>query len=354
MRRAAAYAAVDARQEWADTVNTRRVPRRPGFRSQAGFGITGLAIIVIVMGLLIVPVLRMTVTSVGAARFNETRVALEIARDALISFAAAHGGCLPFASDFEGGVPDTDATGAAGTPDTGDRSVNQNAGDLPWADLGLGNSFLDGDNFRIQFYVASPYTDKDASVPVIECDAGFRGFQWDTNITYNAPSGTDVWVYDYDPNPPNDRVLYEIKKGKSLAAFTHPSAGSPDVTAHPDLLPANLLEVRRGPDVTSATGGQNDVISAQNVFVLIAAGENRNADLDRAYFRDSTHTGPGLPWAIGTNFVDDHIFSITPNVDATDQGNNGDDTIRFVSFTEFRAGMSKYSLNVEPVCETPC
>ena len=333
----------------------RQTAHPSGQRLQAGFGVTGLAIVVILMGLLIVPLLRLTASSVGGSRVQQTQAALNTAADALIAFAAARGGCLPFASDFEGGVPDTDTNGVGGVFDTGDRSANQNAGDLPWADLGLGNSFLDGDDLRIQYYVASPYTDKDANPPEIECDAAYRGAQWDSTLTYNAPSTSALYVYDYDPVS-GDRVLYEIKKDKSLAAGTHPSDGGADVVAHPAPLPASLLEVRRGPDVTSATGGQNDVISAQNVFVLIAPGANRNDDLDRVYIRDSNHvrSPSGDSWSFGTDVVDEHIFSITPNVDTTDEGNSGDDTIRFVSFMEFRAGMSKYGLNMEPVCETPC
>ena len=238
---------------------------------RAGFTIIEFAIVVVVAGLLLVPLLRIAGSSIISTRLKETQSRLDTARDALVAFAAVNGGCLPFASDFEGGLPDTDASGAQSTPDTGDRSSNQNAGDLPWADLGLTNAFLDGDNLRIEYYVATPYTDTDANQATITCDAGFRGFQWDSGVTYDAPSATPVYVFDNDPGS-GDRALYEIKKNKSLAAGTHPSDGGNDVTEHIDQLPDPLLEVRRGPDVTSATGGQNDVISAQNVFVLIAAG----------------------------------------------------------------------------------
>ena len=320
---------------------------------RAGFTIIELAIVVVVAGLLLVPLLRIAGSSIISTRLKETQSRLDTARDALVAFAAVNGGCLPFASDFEGGLPDTDASGAQSTPDTGDRSSNQNAGDLPWADLGLTNAFIDGDNLRIQYYVATPYTDGNGVDP-ITCDAGFRGFQWDSGVTYDAPFATPIYVFDNDPGS-GDRTLYEIKKNKSLAAGTHPSDGGNDVTAHPEQLPRLLLEVRRGPDVTNATGGQNDVISAQDVFVLIAPGPNRNADIDRLFSRDSVHTNnTGGVWTLGTTTVDGVLFSTEPNIDATDSANSGDDTLLVMSFIEFKAEMSKHGLNMEPVCESPC
>ncbi len=331
----------------------KRATQRPGRPGQIGFTLIELAIVMVVAGLLLTPLLRMAGSAVVSTRLKKTQGVLEMAGEALISFAAVNGGCLPFAADDEGGLPDTDASGAASAnPDTGDRNGNQRAGDLPWADLGLTNDFLDGDKLRIQYYVASPYTDATGSYPT-GCDAGFKGFQWVEGITYNAPQDAPIWVYDNDPTS-GDRTLYKIKKNKSLAAGTHPDDGGASVTSLTDQLPDTLLQVRRGPDVTAASP-QNDVISQRNVFILIAPGGNRNADIDRLFSRDSTHvTSSGGVWAVGTNTVDDYIFSSEPNMDAGDSADSGDDTMLVMSFTRFKAEMGKHGLNMEPVCETPC
>ena len=119
--------------------------------------------------------------------------------------------------------------------------------------------------------------------------------------------------------------------------------------------PPSFLEVRRGPDVVAASP-QNDPISLQNVFVLIAPGKNRNASAGRSYVRDSNHVADsaGTPWALDTPLVDSVIFSATPNVDSTDSGNGGDDTLLWISFTNYKAMVSKYGLNMEPLCDGPC
>ena len=328
---------------------------RPGQPRQIGFTLIELTIVMVVAGLLLVPLLRMAGSAVVSTRLKKTQSALETASEALVSFAAVNGGCLPFAADFEGGLPDTDASGAVSiSPDTGDRSGSQNAGDLPWADLGLTNGFLDGDGLRIQYYVATPYTDTDGNFSAITCDAGFKGFQWDSSVTYNAPFGDAIWIYA-DDSTDGTRTLYEIKKNFSLISGTHPDDGGNSVIVHDDQLPATLLQVRRGPDVMSATNSQDDVMSQQNVFILIAPGPNRNADISRLFSRDDTHvTDTGAVWSVGTNVVDDFIFSSEPSVDASDSANNGDDTMLIMSFTRFKAEMGKHGLNMEQVCETPC
>ena len=255
------------------TPDNRRNPRRGQARKRSGFTLIELAIVMVVGGLLLVPLIRMAGSAVINDREERTQLALEAASEALISFAAAHSGCLPFASDSEGGLPDTDSAGLiASAPDTGARGTNQNAGDLPWALLGLTNAFLDGDGLRIQYYVATPYTDGNAVDPII-CEAGFKGFQWDSSVTYIASASNPLWIYDYDPAS-GVRTLYEIKKSKSLAAGVHPFDGGADVNQSIEQLPTALLEVRRGPDVTGAAP-QSDVISSQNVFVLIAPGNKR-------------------------------------------------------------------------------
>ncbi len=135
----------------------------------------------------------------------------------------------------------------------------------------------------------------------------------------------------------------------------HPSdAGNIIINTSTVALTDPLLEVRRGPDVTGAAP-QNDVISSQNVFILIAPGKNRNTDLDRLFIRDSTHTkSTGAVWTLGINTVDGHIFSSEPNVGAADPSDDGDDTVLVMSFTRFKAEMGKHGLNIEPVCEISC
>ncbi len=305
----------------------------------------------VVAGLLLVPLLRMAGSAVISTRLKQTQSVLETASEALIAFAALNGGCLPYAADDEGGLPDTDASGSASaTPDTGKSVFGRLAGDLPWADLGLTNQFLDGDGLRIQYYLATPYADTATDVNILTCEAGFRGFQWDSSVTYKAPSIESLWVYEFDPTT-GVRSLYKIAQGTTQIAGTHPASGA---SVFLNQLPAILLEVRRGPDVTAA-GPQSDVISSRNVFILIAPGRNRNAAIDRLFVHDSTHTtSGGGTWNFGANPIDDYIFSSEPNVDASDSANSGDDTMLFMSFTQFKAEMSKHGLNMEPVCVASC
>lgn len=324
-------------------------------RSEQGFTLIELAIVILIIGILLVPLFGVALSSVESKRTQHTKVALEAARDALIAFAAANTGCLPFAADYEGGLPDTDQNGNVRPSfrDTGAGKKNSHAGDLPWADLGLTNSFLDGERLRLQYYVASPYTDNGRNpASGVTCNAGFRGFEWNSNVTYNGSDANPLYVY-YKP-PRSDRRLYKVVG--TLAAGTSPDSAGPaiakDVT---DPLPASLLEVRRGPNVTG-TKGQSDVVSAQNAFVLIALGGNRNATLGRGHVRDSNHVGDanGNQWPLNLNNVDTAIFSITPNVDLSDEGNSGDDTILVMSFINFKAELNKYGLNIAAICETTC
>ena len=328
-----------------------------GQKSRAGFTIIELAIVIVVISLLLIPLLRIAASSIGTTRIQDTGAALETARDALVAFAASNNGCLPFAADFEGGLPDTDANGVvtSSSVDTGFGTADKHAGDLPWAELGLTNSFLDGEKLRVQYYVASPYTDADA-----DCAARFRGFEWNTNVTYNG----STYVY-YDPG--TGRTLWQIVG--TLPAGTSPDTVDPDPGVAPDwtstdvgvAFPASLLEVRRGPDVTDPTDSQDLVQSAQTVFVLIAPGKNRNAARDRAYVRDANHirNASGATWPLdfifdGTNLSYEVIFSATQNIDGSDSNNDGDDTLLVMSFTSFKAALSKYGLNMEPLCEVSC
>ena len=81
---------------------------------QIGFTLIELAIVMVVAGLLLVPLLRMAGSAVVSTRLKGTQSVLETASEVLIAYALDNGGCLPFAADFEGGYPDTDATGASG------------------------------------------------------------------------------------------------------------------------------------------------------------------------------------------------------------------------------------------------
>ncbi len=53
-----------------------------GQRSRAGFTIIELAIVIVVISVLLMPLLRIAASSVGATRTQETGAALETARDA--------------------------------------------------------------------------------------------------------------------------------------------------------------------------------------------------------------------------------------------------------------------------------
>ena len=319
--------------------------------SQSGFTIIELVIVFIVTALLLVPLLKLAISSVGGTRDQQTQTALETAAESLISYAASNGGCLPFAADFEGGLPDTNAAGGF-LADTGVGKVNTYAGDLPWADLGLANRFLDGDWLRLQYYVARPYAGDN-------CRASFRGFEYHANVDYLGALGPGNAVYVYYGAGPN-RELYEIT-GPYLAGTVPPKEAPVNVRVKDvtKFLDTDILEVRRGPDVTSA-GAESDEMSKRNVFVLIAPGTNRNADLNRAYVRDSNHTGDesGGPWPLNASDPPVTItavrFSLTHNIDATDRGSDGDDTLLVMSFVQYKARLMEFGLNMEPICEQNC
>ncbi len=329
-----------------------------GQRSRAGFTIIELAIVIVVISVLLMPLLRIAASSIGATRTQETGAALETARDALVAFAASNNGCLPFAADFEGGLPDTDAAGVVTSTsvDTGFGTANKHGGDLPWAELGLTNSLLDGDNLRLQYYVASPYTDDNLVEAGVTCAASFRGFEWNMTVTYNGTILSPLFVYHTDANN-NVRGLYTITGAYPMGTLPPDAALGTEVDAIGAPLTSPLLQVRRGPDVTDPFNSQDLVESAQTVFVLIAPGKNRNATASRAYVRDANHVADdlGAAWALETDPVDEEvIFSLTQNIDGTDSNNDGDDTLLVMSFTNFKAAVSKYGLNMEKFCEPGC
>ncbi len=404
-------------------VKNRTAPPRDLKNVEVQRGVTRfeMATVVMLVGLLAAPLIALAPSSLQATRTGMTEMALERARDALIEYAAANDGCLPFAADYEGGLPDTDASGAAapGSADTGVGKLDAVAGDLPWAELGLAKAFLDGNQLRVQYYAASRYTDKKSG----NCAARFLGFEWDPSVTYTGSTSDPVYVY-YTPSG-SDRRLYQIigtlRAGAppnrpppslaetTLAASAHnndtsitvdsisgfssgdniyielnngtlhmtsvdgaPNASTINIT---DAIPGTafsgnqvakidgsmptdvsqalsdfMLEVRRGPDVTAA-GTQSEVLSAQNVFVLIAPGKNRNTVASRAYIRDANHVGDsaGNPWPLDSTIPKTVVFSATHNIDPTDHGNDGDDTLLVMSFINYKAALSKYGLNMEPV-----
>ena len=322
--------------------------------AQRGFSLFELVFVIMVFSLLLMPALSLISSDVGTKRIQRTQDALETARDALVAFASANNGCLPFVADFEGGLPDTDQTGAASSSyfDNGTHNSGKHAGDLPWNELGLTNSFLDGENLRLQYFVVEPYTDSDGGLQNgISCDAGYRGREWDLSVAYQGTTANPLYVY-YSVG--TNRRLFEVTG--TLPAGTPPNMADPtiaqDVTAP---LPDPLLQVRRGPDVLGG-GSQADVLSAQNVFVLIAPGENRNAGLGRVYVRDSNHVldDAGNPWTLDVATVNTVIFANTANVDSSDPNNDGDDTLLVMSFINFKAEIRKFGLTIEPICDGSC
>ncbi len=443
-------------------VLTRPKPSSGGKNAEAqrGFTMPDLLVVLTTAGVLFGSVLTVFNESMESSRDQFTQTALETARTALVAFAAQNNGCLPFAADYEGGLPDTNDDGivapSAAEPtwlsDTGEGERDgstvkkRHGGDVPWAELGLAKGFLDGDGLRVQYYVAEAYSCKiDPGTGLCEkiiggitgCKAGFLGFEWDPSVTYTGSTDNKLYVY-FTPagqgrqlyeitgtlpagNAPNvpppettlsagagvgdtsvtvvdsaaffadDQILIELDDGTyhtakvvgtpsgstmnidtalpSAAASGNPVGFDNIVKVINNPLASPLLEVRRGPDVT-AVGSQSDVLSSQNVFVLIAPGKNRNANatiiqdgvfvpVERTHIRDSNHVRAGGNWELYQLMsdgsldifekVEDVIFSATPNVDPADHGNDGDDTLLVMSFTNYKAALSKFGLNMEPL-----
>lgn len=319
-------------------------------RSQDGFTLLELTIVFVVTALLLLPLLKLALESIGSTREQLTEAALETAAETLIAYAATNKGCLPFAADAEGGLPNLDKDGLPAI-DTGLGIADKQGGDLPWSDLGLTESFRDGEHLRLQYYVANPYAGPG-------CSAGFRGFEYHSNINYvgGNQAGQEVYVY-YGEGA--GRELYKIT-GSYSAGEVPPSAIQAPTSAPienvTDLLPATLLEVRRGPDIDGG-GGESDTVSAQNVFVLIAVGSHRNTEHNRTHVRDSNHAGDdgGSSWSIdSSNDLDIVVFSLTTNIDLNDRNNDDDDTLKVMSFLEYKAKLRKFGLNMEPMCEDTC
>ncbi len=319
--------------------HSRRHARR---RTEKGFSMPELVITMTAVGAILSPVLDAVDTSMDTIRTEQNEAILDVAHEALIRYAARNDGCLPFAADFEGALPNTDQTGGTGYTDTGVAKSNTHAGDLPWTDLGLGDSFRDGDGLRIQYYVATQYADFSDG-----CAASSKGEIWNQLVSYEGTVADPVYLYYVIPG--GSLGLYEVDG--DLAPGT-----SPDVGGYSDIgisLPANLLELRRGPDI-KATGTEDDVLSAQNVFVLIAAGDNINPNnsINLPYMRDENHrangTG-GVPWNLNQNVVDDVRFSATLEYDSTDEGASGDDMLLVSSFLSYKSDLRSFGVKLESI-----
>ena len=314
--------------------------RRDRRESQKGFSMPELVVTMTAVGAILSPVLDAVDSSMDTIRAEQNESVLETARESLIRYAAQNNGCLPFAADFEGALPNTGQTGSPGYTDTGVAKNNTRAGDLPWTDLGLGDSFRDGDGLRIQYYVASQYADFGT-----DCAASVKGEDWNQLVAYDGTGGS-IFLY-YTPNG-GSRGLYEVTG--LLAAGTSPDASYSDVGVS---LPANLLELRRGPDI-KATGTEDDILSAQNVFVLIATGDNINPNnsINLPYMRDDNHranSGGGAPWNLNQNVVDDVRFSATHDYNSADDGASGDDMLLVTSFLSFKSDLRSFGLKLQSI-----
>ncbi len=210
---------------------------RPGnAESQRGFSLPEIASVMLIAGALAAPIITAGTSSQDAVRTEQTRIVLDNARDALIAFAAKNNGCLPFAADSEGGPPEA--------TDTGIGVLNVHAGDLPWADLDLPDTVLDGEGLRVQYYVASAYTDDGSDPNEINCAAGHRGDEWAPWAAYPGSASDPFYVY-YTPSG-GDRQLYKIID--TLPAGTPPDAAGASIVEDVTFaFPGSLLELRRGP-----------------------------------------------------------------------------------------------------------
>ena len=128
---------------------------------------------------------------------------------------------------------------------------------------------------------------------------------------------------------------------------------TPDSGGYSDVgvpLPGNLLELRRGPDIKVA-GTEDDVLSAQNIFVLIATGDNINSNnsIKLPHIRDDNHrgNGKGAPWNLNKMVVDNVRFSATRDYNDNDDETSGDDTLLVTSFLSFKSDLRSFGVELE-------
>ncbi len=316
--------------------------RRDRRDTQKGFTLPELVVTLAAVGAILSPVLEAVDSSMDTIRAEQNETILDTARETLIRYAARNDGCLPFAADWEGGLPNTDQNGATGYFDNGVAKNDTRAGDLPWTDLGLGDSFRDGQGLRIQYYVASQYADFGSG-----CAAAAKGEDWNQLVAYDGTPSDPIYLY-FTP-PGGSRGLYEVDA--TLAAGTRPDIGG--FTEVGVSLPGNLLELRRGPDIKAA-GSEQDILSAQNIFVLIATGDNINAisSIDLPFMRDENHRANGsggAPWNLNQNNIDDVRFSATHEYNAEDEAASGDDTLLVTSFLSFKSDLRSFGVRLESI-----
>jgi hypothetical protein len=135
-----------------------------------------LFIFTLLIGGLAMPV----VTQINNLRVSETRKTMDEAKQALLGWAITH------ASDGDGGIdgkvtylpcPDLTAAGV-GTPNDGqedrnaDGSCGGSEGNLPWVDLGLGDT--DGWHNRLRYYVNADFADSSDGFKISTPAAGAR------------------------------------------------------------------------------------------------------------------------------------------------------------------------------------
>lgn len=249
--------------------------------SSGGFTFIELALALAVLGMLLLPLTHTLSQLQTRKRAEATMQALQNAKEALLNYAVHHQGCLPHAADSEGGLRDTDSAGISGVPDTGsvrqsiepaEGNEGQRAGDIPWADLNLSGMGIDGDQLRLQYYVASPFTaplqsraSNDQPVARIGCTARTRdgievwqpatpykagdivakASNWyvatDDSIADNAPPGAP-WQLFGTVALWNAETPYHTRQYVSYAGSIY-RALSDNTAASPNLSPAQWIEV---------------------------------------------------------------------------------------------------------------
>ena len=131
----------------------RTVPRARAPRSNSGFTLIELAVVVFVVALLLGSILVPLSTQVEQRQIADTQRQLEEIREALIGFAVANG-ALP--------CPDKTTGGGAGTANDGEEDVAGTCateeGNLPWVTLGLGAA--DAWNSRFRYRVTRDFAQR--------------------------------------------------------------------------------------------------------------------------------------------------------------------------------------------------
>lgn len=146
-------------------------------------------------------------------------------------------------------------------------------------------------------------------------------------------------------------VTYDTHTFRAMVTMTNAALAPSIGTVGPDwidlTLPDRFLETRLGPIINTPPG--STVSAAQNIFVLLAAGHNKNDAIGHAFLRDSNHMLCSSPticsaWtSLNDVNVDSATFSLTPPSDTSP------DTILPVSFADYQAAMAKAGFNTQAV-----